>query len=184
MLQKFIYPTIQNITSDVQLPRRVQWGQPCSLGTTLKPTIRLLSCAASATGTSSRGTAQQPQPQHGPPRCPRRSRPLHPRGQRVRAPRPTPEVGPREVQSQLEVGVRLVLEASDAQNELAHVTLLQNAQSASALPRPRHYSTFPQRRIFTAWSPFSRVFRLQWCGVFAKWQAFLARVREHSHESL
>lgn len=48
----------------------------------------------------------------------------------AREPRRTPEVGPRKVQGELEVGVRLVLKARHMANELPNVALLLRVQFA------------------------------------------------------
>ena len=55
----------------------------------------------------------------------------------------TPEVGPGEVQSELEVGVRFVLDARHKANELAHVALLSSIQPTPGRRQGRHTSRAP-----------------------------------------
>lgn len=51
---------------------------------------------------------------------------------------PRPEVGPRKVQGELEVGVRLILKASHKANQLANVALLLWVELAPRRHRPEH----------------------------------------------
>lgn len=69
---------------------------------------------------------------------------------------PTPEVGPGKVQSELEVGVRLVLHARHKANELAHIAFLLWVQPSPGRRRGRHTARAPATLREVA-SAFARI---------------------------
>lgn len=60
---------------------------------------------------------------------------------------PTPEVGPDEVQGQLEVRIRLVLQASNLPDELTHIVLQLSVHPAPGRLRPGHTHDLPIRSL-------------------------------------
>lgn len=82
-----------------------------------------------------------------------------------RRPRPTPEVGPGEVQAELEVGVHVVPEARHVAHELPHVALQLRVEPAPGRLGPRHVSRLPGTKYprgggggAVGWHSFSREF--------------------------
>lgn len=60
---------------------------------------------------------------------------------------PTPEVGPGEVQGHLEVGIRLILQASDLPDELTHIVFQLSVHPAPGRLRPGHTHDLPIRGL-------------------------------------